>query len=84
MPLRGAAALAADAGAARRHVTASLLSLGGCLAVFLGFGAAMWSQINLAAKARPQDQAAHHGNPPPPPHHAVRTGAADQCQPPPF
>jgi hypothetical protein len=48
VPLRDGSAATTDAGAARRHVTASLLSLGGCLAVFLGFGAAMWSQINIA------------------------------------
>jgi hypothetical protein len=47
VPLRDVGALTAE-GAARRHVTASLLSLGCCLALFLGFGAAMWSQINIA------------------------------------
>lgn len=47
VPLHDGFAATADTGTAR-HVTASLLSLGCCLAVFLGFGAAMWSQINIA------------------------------------
>ena len=50
LPLRdpGAAApgTAGDI-AAGRHVTASLVSLGCCLAVALGFGAAMWSQLTI-------------------------------------
>jgi hypothetical protein len=33
--------------AVSRHVTASLVSLGCCLAVALGFGAAMWSQLTI-------------------------------------
>lgn len=35
------------AGPARRHVTASLVTLGCGLAVFLWFGAAMWSQLTI-------------------------------------
>jgi hypothetical protein len=30
-----------------RHVTASLVALGCCLAIVLGFGAAMWSQLTI-------------------------------------
>lgn len=36
-----------DASAVARHVTASLVSLGCASAVFLGFGAAMWSQLTI-------------------------------------
>jgi hypothetical protein len=46
-PLRsGGATPGADA--ADSHVTASLISLGCCAAVFLSFGAAMWSQLTIA------------------------------------
>ncbi len=50
LPLRDPGALApGTAGdvAVGRHVTASLVSLGCCLAVALGFGAAMWSQLTI-------------------------------------
>jgi hypothetical protein len=43
LPVRETAARTA----ASRHVTASLASLGCSLAVFLGFGAAMWSQLTI-------------------------------------
>ena len=50
VPLRDSAAAATgmrpDAGVGR-HVTASLVALGCCLAVVLGFGAAMWSQLTI-------------------------------------
>ena len=50
LPLRDPAAVApgtAGDTAVDRHVTASLVSLGCCLAVALGFGAAMWSQLTI-------------------------------------
>ena len=50
LPLRDPGAIApGTAGdvAVGRHVTASLVSLGCCLAVALGFGAAMWSQLTI-------------------------------------
>ncbi|HEX4292257.1 MAG TPA: hypothetical protein VH021_25265 [Trebonia sp.] len=50
LPLRDPGAMApGTAGdvAAGRHVTASLVALGCCLAVALGFGAAMWSQLTI-------------------------------------
>ncbi len=50
LPLRDPGPMAArTAGdiAVGRHVTASLVSLGCCLAVALGFGAAMWSQLTI-------------------------------------
>jgi hypothetical protein len=37
----------ADASAVTRHVTASLVSLGCAATVFVGFGAAMWSQLTI-------------------------------------
>jgi hypothetical protein len=50
VPLRESAAAATgmrpDAGVGR-HVTASLVALGCCLSVVLGFGAAMWSQLTI-------------------------------------
>ena len=50
LPLRDPDAIAPGAAgdvAVGRHVTASLVSLGCCLAVALGFGAAMWSQLTI-------------------------------------
>jgi hypothetical protein len=50
LPLRDPGATAPGTGAdvaVGRHVTASLVSLGCCLAVALGFGAAMWSQLTI-------------------------------------
>jgi hypothetical protein len=46
LPLRDPAAVAPGT-AVGRHVTASLVSLGCCLAVALGLGAAMWSQLTI-------------------------------------
>jgi hypothetical protein len=50
VPLRDPAAAATgtrpDAGVGR-HVTASLVALGCCLSIVLGFGAAMWSQLTI-------------------------------------
>lgn len=37
----------ADTAAAARHATASLVSLGCASAIFLGFGAALWSQLTI-------------------------------------
>jgi hypothetical protein len=49
VPIRGAAATATPAapGAGDRQIRASLSSLGCCLAVFLAFGAALWSQLTI-------------------------------------
>ena len=49
VPLRDSAAAApgTQADAAGRHVTASLVALGCCLAITAGFGAAMWSQLTI-------------------------------------
>ena len=47
VPVRESPGVASEVGPARRHVTASLLTLGCSLAVFLWFGAAMWSQLTI-------------------------------------
>jgi hypothetical protein len=46
-PIGGKPGAPAQAGPARRHVTASLVTLGCGLAVFLWFAAAMWSQLTI-------------------------------------
>jgi hypothetical protein len=43
----GRPGVTSEAGPACRHVTASLVTLGWALAVFLCFGAAMWSQLTI-------------------------------------
>ncbi|HEV3382390.1 MAG TPA: hypothetical protein VG142_15605 [Trebonia sp.] len=53
----------AGASAVTRHVTASLVSLGCASVIFLGFGAAMWSQLTIGWQwsnlvARPMTRAA--------------------------
>jgi hypothetical protein len=47
VPLPATPGLPPESGQARRHVTASLATLGGGLAVFLWFGAAIWSQLTI-------------------------------------
>jgi hypothetical protein len=47
VPVREAPGGPSEVGPARRHVTASLVTLGCGLAVFLWFGAAMWSQLTI-------------------------------------
>jgi hypothetical protein len=47
VPVRAAPGGPSEDGPARRHVTASLVTLGCGLAVFLWFGAAMWSQLTI-------------------------------------
>ena len=50
VPLRDSAAAATGTrpdAAVGRHVTASLVALGCCLAIAVGFGAAMWSQLTI-------------------------------------
>jgi hypothetical protein len=47
VPIRDTAGAASEAGSARRHVTASLATVACGLAVFLWFGAAMWSQLTI-------------------------------------
>jgi hypothetical protein len=47
VPIRETPGGPAEVGPARRHVTASLVTIGCGLAVFLWFGAAMWSQLTI-------------------------------------
>jgi hypothetical protein len=47
LPLRDPGVGTGADAAVGRHVTASLISLGCCLAVAVGFGAAMWSQLTI-------------------------------------
>jgi hypothetical protein len=47
VPIRETPGGPAEVGPARRHVTASLVTLGCGLAVFLWFSAAMWSQLTI-------------------------------------
>jgi hypothetical protein len=47
VPIRETPGGPSQVGPARRHVTASLVTLGCGLAIFLWFGAAMWSQLTI-------------------------------------